>query len=328
MAPTESTPAPAPSTSEPSEDVAPKRWVGVVSTITSVLLLLTLLATIVVAHPILKGRAADLGSAEPRVSFYWPPLAGLNSSDPLTPGGEPRTWINAEIRGDLERLVLKRLTKDPFDRAGLIAAREELIRTGWLKDDLVLVRDEDGLVRIGGTWRVPVAAVRFNDRDHLVTSVGELLPLSYGRDTSGFKVILGVATPPPEPGKVWIGGEVQAALKLLAHLAAVQGVHQIAAIDTTEFSASRSLSIITDRGNRILWGGPVDAFNPGQAPATTKLARLSRIYREHGRVDASRSMLDVRLADGVYVHDTSGVLARADEAASHATDRPGSRVRR
>lgn len=328
MASSRPAPEPPPSNAAPAASNTPSRWVGIVSTITSVLLLLTLLTTIVVAHPILKGRASALASAEPRVSFYWPPLAGLSSSAPATPGAEPRTWINAEIRSDLERLVLKHLTNDPFDHAGLTAAREDLLRTGWLQDDLVLVRDEDGVVRIGGTWRVPVAAVRFNDRDHLVTSVGELLPLSYARDTSGFKVILGVATPPPEPGNTWIGGEVQAGLLLLAHLAAVKGVHQISAIDTTEFSASRSLSIITDLGNRILWGGPVDAFSPGQAPATTKLARLSRIFREHGRVDAARAVLDVRLADGVYVHDTSGVLARAEEPGSHPSNQSGPRVRR
>lgn len=331
MAPTDPQPDLSPtSVPTPPEAETPsrKRWVGVFSSITSVLLLLTLLATLVVGYPVLQARASALQAAEPRVQFAWPPLAGLATSAPTRPGEEPRTWINAEIRGDMERLALKRLSSDPFDRAGLIAAREDILRTGWLKDDLTLIREENGLVHITGTWRVPVAAVRFNDRDHLVTSVGELLPLSYPRDTSGFKVILGVATSPPEPGKVWAGGEVQAGLALLANLAAVQGERQIAAVDTTEFSPNRSLTIITDLGNRILWGGPVDAFNPGQAPTTTKLARLSQIFREHGRVDAGRAVLDVRLSDGVYIHDTTGVLARAEIAPAHLTGHTGSKVRR
>ncbi len=313
----------------PQPPLAERSWLGMASSIISTLLFITLLATLVVAYPMLQARAGQLQAAAPSVQFSWPPLAGLASAEPAVPGGEPRTWVNAEIRSDLERLVLKRLSSDPFDHDGLNAAREDLLRTGWITSDLTLIRQDDGVVRVSGTWRVPVAAVRFNDRDHLVTRSAELLPLSYAQGSSGFKVILGVPSPPPEPGKVWLGGEVQAGLKLLAHLAAVQGVHQIASVDTTEFATTRSLTIVTDLGNRILWGGPVDAFSPGQAPTTTKLARLSRLFREHGRVDAGRAVLDVRLADGVYVHDTAGVLARAESQAADAPQsRQGDRVRR
>lgn len=261
----------------------------------------------------MQAKAAHVQGTTPGVRFAWPPLAGFKSSEPPVAGAEPATWLNADLRSGLERTVLEKLGTNPFDRDALAAAHEAVAGTGWVRDDLRLARDADGVVRVTGTWRVPAAAVRFENQDRLVTGGGELLPVAYRPDASGYRVLLGASERPPANGALWLGGDVQAGLRLLAALAGVPGAEQIAAVDVGDFSSSRSLVLVTDVGNRIIWGGPVDAFNPGQATAEAKLQRLATLYRERGRVDAGRAVIDVRLIDGVYIQDTARVMARAGE---------------
>lgn len=276
----------------------------------------------------MQASAADLNATKPTVKFVWPPLAGFASSEPPVPGSEPATWINADIRADLERTVLSKLTSNPFDRDALAAAHAAISATGWLKDDLRLSRDSSGEVRVSGTWRIPAAAVRFENQDMLVTGTGELLPVKYRPDASGYKVIVGASQRPPEFGKLWIGGDVQAGLQLLAAVANIPGSHQIAAVDVSEFGAARTLVLVTDLGNRILWGGPIDSFNPGQATPNAKLQRLASLFREQGRVDAGRTALDIRLIDGVYIHDTANAMSRIGMLTPDpkSTSKPGAKA--
>jgi hypothetical protein len=282
----------------------------------SLFLCIAAMAAIAAGFGQMQAQAAHLNATRPAVKFTWPPLAGFASSEPPIPGSEPATWINAEIRSGLEQSVLSKLSSDPFDRTSLAAAHGALAATGWFRDDLKLAREADGLVRVTGTWRIPAAAVRFAGEDMLVTSTGELLPVKYRPDASGYKVIVGVTQSPPEFGKLWIGGDVQAGLQLLSILGNIPGSQQIAAVDVSDYSSARSLVLVTDLGNRILWGGPVDSFNPGQATPAAKLQRLARLYREQGRVDSGRSVLDIRLIDGVYIHDTANIMSRANELMS------------
>lgn len=277
---------------------------------TSSFLCIAALAAIAAGFGQMQASAAHLNATAPAVKFTWPPLAGFASSEPPIPGAEPATWINSDIRTDLERTVLSKLTSDPFDRDALAAAHTALASTGWLKDDLRLARDANGIVRVSGTWRIPAAAVRFENQDLIVTGTGELLPVKYRPDASGYKVIVGASQRPPEFGKLWIGGDVQAGLQLLAAIANIPGSQQIAAVDVSEFGPARALVLVTDLGNRILWGGPIDSFNPGQATPNAKLQRLAALFREQGRVDAGRPMLDIRLIDGVYIHDTANTMSR------------------
>jgi hypothetical protein len=267
----------------------------------------------------MKARASHVSAAQPRVKFAWPPLAGFSSAD-VAGQPEPMTWVNGEIRSGLERTVLSSLNSDPFDRDSLESAREALSRTGWFRDDLRLVREANGLVRVNATWRIPAAAVRSNGQDILVTSAGEVLPVRYPPEASGYKALIGVATDAPEPGKPWLGGEVQAGLRLLDYVSTLSCTDQIAGVDVTDYGPSRTLVLITELGNKIIWGGPLDEFNPGQAAPPAKLARLGEIYRQHGRVDAGRAILDIRLLDGVYVRDTMGVMARSLQNAPDSKD--------
>lgn len=269
-------------------------------------------------------RAGELRSRPVEVNFAWPPLAGQASAAPVSPGGEPRTWVNAEVRRSVMDLALRHLSDNPFDESAVAKARLALLDTGWFMDDLRLVRGGDGVVSVSGTWRVPVACVRVEEQDHLVGAGGELLPLAYKPDTSGMKVVLGAAHPLPDPGHAWIGGEVQEALKLLAYLRGMPGYDQLAGVDVAGYSPGRTLVLVSNQGNKIIWGGPPDQFNPGQVAAEVKAQRLGQLLRAYGRIDAGRALVDIRVEPVPLLVDSTGLSEPAPIATGPRSSRPAS----
>lgn len=305
------------STEQPAastEEALPRqRIIAALFTFLSFALVCVVIATFAVGYRPLKLRTAEMKKRPVTVAFYWPPMA-TPPAKPGVPPAPPQTWVNAEIRAELEKLVKNILADDPFDTRSLAAARDALFGTGWFNADLTLSRDPHNAVEIRGTWRIPVAAVRTQGPDggvvdQLVSAKGELLPPRYKPDGSGLKVIVGVKHEPPKLGEPWLGGDVQAGLRLLEYLAVLPRFDQVAGVDVSEYSPDRKLVVVTDLGNRIHWGGPPDEFSPGQATPQTKLGRLAQLGREHGRIDAGRVALDIRLTDGVYIIDTLGLAA-------------------
>ncbi|MBY0260984.1 MAG: hypothetical protein K2Q20_01480, partial [Phycisphaerales bacterium] len=114
------------------------------------------------------------------------------------------------------------------------------------------------------------------------------------------------------------GPEVQAGLRLLSFVSTLRQSEQIVAVDVSEYAVGKSLTLVTELGNKIVWGGGVDEFSPGQPPARVKLARLAEVAVKHGRLDAGRPLIDVRMTDGVYVRDVDGLLSAAEAAAQQA----------
>ncbi len=303
------------------------RTIALVSTATSVLLLGTVVATLAVGLPQLRSRASEIRKAgrPVQVAFAWPPLAGQG---PLRPPAsaqhatDHQTWVNAEIRRDVEAIGKRLLSEDPLDKASLVVARDALLGTGWFNADLRLIRGDDNVVRVSGSWKVPVAAVRIDGSgglmDQLVSSSGELLPPRYPPDRSGMKVVLGVSAKPPALGQPFPGPEVQAGLRLLTYIAPLRQSDQIVGVEVGEYAPGRTLTLVSELGNKIVWGGGVDEFSPGQPPARVKLARLAEVALKHGRLDAGRPLIDVRMTDGVYVRDIDGLLSAAEAAAQQA----------
>lgn len=310
-----------------------RRFIELASLLTTVAFLCGATIGLAAGYRPLLSRAGELKSRPVQVSCEWPPLAGLASSAPLKAGDPPRTWVNAEIRQAIESLALRHLSDNPFDAEAMQKARAGLLDTGWFLDDLRLVRTPQGVVNIAGTWRVPVAAVRSGGQDNLVAQGGELLPLSYKPDGSGMKVVLGVTNPAPDPGKPWIGGSVQAALKLLSYLRGMPGYEQIAGVDVAAFTPGKKLVLVSDQGNRIIWGGPADEFNPGEVSAATKAQRLALILKNYGRIDAGRALIDIRTEPAPVLVDAGGaeteILAAppagAKRGTSSSTGAPDSR---
>jgi len=270
------------------------RGTHVISSVLSALLLLGVAAGLTAGRPELVRRAGVVKAHPLRIEFNWPPLAGTVQLPP----GQPNTWLNAKTRAELEHLVRTTVSPDPFDSRSLLKAQRALMETGWFASPCRLERAADGLLRVRCNWRIPAAAVRCADVDHLVTSHGELLDFVCDPDASGLRIILGPHMNPPECGEPWIGGDVQAGLTLLDYLRGAPGYDQVYAVDVSEFSTNRRLVLISDERNRVLWGGRPGEFNPGQARDEVKRQRLIRLFRENGRIDAGMEFLDISLASG------------------------------
>jgi hypothetical protein len=264
------------------------------STALSSLLLLGVALGLTAGRPEILRRAGIARAHPLHVEFNWPPLAGPAQLPP----GQPNTWLNAKTRAELEHLVQTTVSADPFDARSLLKAQKALMETGWFASPCRLERGAAGLLRVRCNWRIPAAAVRCADVDHLVTSHGELLDFVCDPDASGLRIILGPHMDPPECGEPWIGGDVQAGLSLLDYLRGVPGYDQVYAVDVSEFSTNKRLVLISDERNRILWGGRPGEFSPGQARDEVKRQRLTRLYRENGRIDAGMEFLDISLASG------------------------------
>ncbi len=268
-------------------------------------------ACLVVGYRPLLARAVEMQRGEPRVEIAWP-LIPLPANAP--PGTLPMTWLDSESRIGLERLVTRQLGDNPLDPRAVAGVHEALVATGWFDESRGGVRVErgpDGVVRVDGAWRVPKAAVRVGEVDHLVAAGGELLQPMYKRDGSGFRVILGVSCDKPEFGKPWLGGDVQEGIALLDFLGRMPGFQQVYGVDVSEFVNGSQLVIVTDQGNRIIWGGSSsrEKFAAGQATPEKKREELAKLYATYGRIDAGRPVIDVRPEAGAYI-----LVANIDEA--------------
>ncbi|MBX3403583.1 MAG: hypothetical protein KF699_09265 [Phycisphaeraceae bacterium] len=286
------------------------RLLHAAGTFIAVALVATVIGVLVAGHDELTARASTLRAADPRIEIHWP-LAPLPAG---APADSPRsTWLDFESRASLERLVERQVGRNPLDPHALVATHDALLMTGWFDTDAGGVRVErtaDGVVRVRGAWRRPVAAVRVGDIDHLVASDGVLLQPAYRRDGSQMRVIVGAAHPAPEFGRPWLGGDVQAGLALLDALRGIPGFSQVYGVDVSEMSTGRQLVIVTDLGNRIIWGGPLDGFSAGQAKATKKLQQLAGYHATFGRIDAGRAVVDIRSEAGGMIHVAEAALPR------------------
>jgi len=90
------------------------------------------------------------------------------------------------------------------------------------------------------------------------------------------------------------------------------GYQQVYGIDVSEYVNGKQLVVVTDQGNRIVWGGAPSAaeFAPGQAKPEKKREELAKLYATYGRIDAGRAVVDVRPEAGAYIHVAE--MARTD----------------
>lgn len=256
----------------------------------------------------LKERVTDLRTVPVTARIEYPAI----------PGDAGATWLPASEQRRLEHLVAQTVSTDVFDRDSLEALRAALDASGWFSAVPEVRRLTENTVRVRGQWRTPVAAVRVNDRDHLVGAQGELLPLAYtpGGAGASIPVILSAQFGPPENdargfayGRRWRGGDVPASLALLAELrrafhATPHIMRQIAGLDASEYARRGRLLIVTDTGSRIVWGSAPGDEKPGEVRANEKIARLVQLAGAgQGRIDNGAQRIEV-FGPHVYIDQT------------------------
>jgi hypothetical protein len=152
--------------------------------------------------------------------------------------------------------------------------------------------------------------VRFEGKDRLVSNDGRLLPLTYEPGRCRLNVVIGPAFNAPERfGEPWAGGDVQAGLGLWAALEGQAFSDQVVAVDVSDFVEFGRLSIVTDKGSRVVWGGAVGKFNPGEVSDALKLDRLGLLYERFGRIDGGEDVIEI-FGPELVKDDTAGGRAQ------------------
>lgn len=269
------------------------------------ILLATLVLGLVLGHRELERRAAEVRShpGPIQLDIAWPLLASIDNS-------EPQTWMSAPLRAKLEAIARAELSTNPLDRASLKAASTALFETGWLAEEPEVRRGPHGVVHIRGRWHDPVAVVRFGAREYVISAEGHRLPLDYPIGESNLRYLANPYSPPPlKPGEKWIGGDIEAGLALLALVQPYGATYdQVAGVDLAGYVASKSLTLITDRNGRVVWGAAPGQWNPGEPTNERKLNWLVSLRGDDKfgrRIDAGMPTIRLTNPRGVIFENTA-----------------------
>ena len=242
----------------------------------------------------LGGVAIALAVAVPRL-LYSTANATLPAPIRVVLSDQP-TWLPKDERAAIERGIIKSLASSPFDRDGLIAAQDVATRCGWYSDVQQVHRANVDEVIVEGSWAIPCALVCDADGEHLVDTRGRLLPRTYptGRGPKLLR-INGVTMPRPTTiGAQWTGDEIATALTMATLFSERKWRSQIAAVDVSSWTKDGTVTVLSNKNCKIIWGRAPGKETASEVPATQKLAVLELAFAKSGRVDTGAAELDLR----------------------------------
>ncbi len=243
-----------------------------------------------------------LAEEKQRVVIEWP-----TSVDPVS--GEARYLHDVSIRGEVQAQVeaMVQHEPEPFEPAVLEQVGEWLAGSGWFDGEPTIRRQDATTMRVEGAWRRPVALVRYGRgelaRDYLVDHELKLLPKIYAVGERQARYLTGATHAPagnapwsPNYETPWPDKSLEAGLELLMLLSRQPYAGQVAGVDVRDYFVENRLTIITERGSRVVWGGPVGEFIPGEADTQQKLTHLLQFYNDPAygrRIDAGLDRLEI-----------------------------------
>jgi hypothetical protein len=254
----------------------------------------------------LADRRAEalLGESAGMVRFNWAQA---------TMRGQQTAWPPAEVQMLLDDQAQQILDREggPLSVRVLSELAAWLPTTGWVEQVQEVRRAAGGVIEVHSRWRAPMAVVRQGGRDHLVTEDGRLMRYAWPAGGSPLPAIIGADRMTPAGsvlvGSRWPDAPVLAGVELLAllhrelrddPLLGPRGFDQVTAVDIGEHDSRQRLTIVTDRGSRIVWGRAPGDSVPDPVSTAQKLRKLEYLRRhpdyEH-RIDAGQARLDLSI---------------------------------
>ena len=92
-------------------------------------------------------------------------------------------------------------------------------------------------------------------------------------------------------GKPWMGGDVQASIRLIETLRADRDFDRVIGVELAGYLQTGHLTLLTDAGCRIVWGSAIGAVAPGEVAMEKKLANLRDILSQ--RLDARHQRIEI-----------------------------------
>ncbi len=198
---------------------------------------------------------------------------------------------------DLSASVADLLEGEWTDESLCATMAGRLTDTGWLASLNFVRRLPDARFEVSGVYRIPQAMVQHGDDFLLIDGQGIRLPGLY-RYAPTWKLVQGVSLPPPAPGQLWNGQDVQTALDLVRLIESELYSGQITGVLVENVGGRVAPSrchveLATDRsGGRIRWGSGL-GMELEENSAGQKMAILRANYGQTGRADANHTVIDV-----------------------------------
>ena len=272
-----------------------RRFLGYLVTIITIVLLLGAGAGLLLGINPLELRAAQTLDEQAQITIVWPELSRKE--------GQPAsTWLPRQFQEELLVTAGHAWTdaaaKGP--RGRLDAVAQALERSGWFVGSPRARRETGSRVVVEGTWRVPAAVVRHENKDYLISWTGLPMPAQYEVGAANLRAIVAPALGPPRDAdgrlnfaSAWPGEDIAASLELLALIVDRPWGSQVARVDVSQFSSQGVLTLVTMYDTRITWGGRPAKPRQGDVSTNEKLVRLGTLYREWGRIDAQYNAIDI-----------------------------------
>jgi hypothetical protein len=230
-------------------------------------------------------------------------------------------WMVDTLAEQIVRSVQPDAAHSTFDHQLLVSTAEKLRTNPWIQN-LKSVRRVHGkkpgdTLEIDADFRAPIALVKWGEYYSYVDNDGVKLPEQFtaadvkkviytDRGQVNIRMVEGAFNPPPDPGKPWRGEDIAAALAMIKLLAEQPWAQDVVAINVENFDRRKSpkeaqLVLKTRYNTEIRWGRPLNAKDFFVEVSTDqKLASLTQIYQQFGRIDAKQPWLDIRFDKITY----------------------------
>ncbi len=227
--------------------------------------------------------AAVIASGDPVVEIVFP----LNDAGESWMPIDEREWLNDAVK----RAVIgtKALSVQPLELVG-----QQIIKSGWANGQPDVRWTADGRIVVTVDWRQPAAVVRVGPREIVIDWDAHVLRLEYPTGKSNQFYFVNASGSKPKVGRVWQGDDLRDGLALYRLLFEYGLLGQVEGIDLGEGAENGTLSIRTNRGAKIVWGGGPGHTRPGEQPTSIKADRLKALLEKTGRIDGNVELLDVR----------------------------------
>ncbi len=240
-------------------------------------------------------RASDKAGDKKKRGGSKPALPPLT---PPTPAPVPTTWLPDQFQEQLIATAMQAVggDPDPLSREPLDKVSAALVATGWFSGAPEVERRAEGTLHVKGTWRTPAVVLRQGGKDYLLSWDATAMPVDYKTGQGKLPAIVGVQQGPPMKGNardyntVWPGEEVPVAVELFKAISGEPWYGQVASVEVGKDKSKEKwrLTIVTQSGGRVVWGGRAAKPLPGEISTSAKLDRLKEINRKFGQIDARR----------------------------------------
>jgi hypothetical protein len=230
-------------------------------------------------------------------------------------------WMSDFLVKQLSDMARPKGSSSALDGRVVQEIHDMLSASPWVKQVRSVRRaygEQPGdVILVDCDFHTPVALVQRGERFHLVDADGVLLPdyytsdmvpqIVYGRDgRTTIRVIEGVWSDPPRPGRTWPGADLRAGLDLARLLHGRPYAEELLKIDVSNFEGrvtprEAQLVLVTRHGTEVRWGRPVNARDFFvEVPVARKLEYMQQVHAQFGRVDGNWPWIDIRFDQITY----------------------------